>query len=286
MLVNFLLELDASLFFLSIAIVSLCIGSFLNVVIYRLPIMLKAEWRRDSQLFLNLDLELGEPLKFGLSYPASACPHCKHKIACYENIPLLSFILLRGKCSSCHQPISIRYPLLELVTMLCSLLVAWHFGPTITMLFALLFTWFLIPLTMIDFEHQLLPDRLTYPFIGLGLAINSYGYFVDARQAIWGCLLGFLSLWLVYIVFKLLTHKEGMGYGDFKLLAALGAWLGAWQLPLIILLSSLLGAVVGIVLLKLTKKNQAFAFGPFLAIAGWIALLWGDRIFAFYLGAF
>lgn len=284
--VIFALQNSPTLFFLSIAVLSLCVGSFLNVVIYRLPMVLDAEWRRDSQLFLNPDLDLSHDVHFGLSHPASACPHCQHQLAFYENIPIVSYLLLRGQCSSCQQPISIRYPLLELFTLLCSLLVAWQFGPTLNTVFALLFTWFLIPLAMIDFEHQLLPDRITYPFIGLGLAINSYGFFVDAQQAIWGCLLGFLSLWVVYIAFKLVTHKEGMGYGDFKLLAALGAWLGPMQLPLIILLSSLLGAMVGIILLKLSKQNRAFAFGPYLAIAGWIALLWGEKIFAFYLGTF
>lgn len=279
-----LLQENTAVFYLSIAFLGLCIGSFLNVVIYRLPRIMENEWQQECQAFLHPDQPIVTTEKFTLSTPASSCPHCQHKIRWYENIPLISWLLLKGKCSNCKQPISIRYPLVELGTMLCSLVIAYHFGPSIETVFGLIFTWILIALTGIDFDTQLLPDRLTYPLIGLGLSINSYAIFTSATQAIWGCLIGFLSLWIVYIIFKMITGKEGMGYGDFKLLAALGAWMGPLQLPLIILLSSFVGAIIGIILLKVTKENRPFAFGPYLAIAGWIAFLWGDQIMAAYLG--
>ncbi|GAA5000783.1 A24 family peptidase [Acinetobacter puyangensis] len=279
-----LLQENTAVFYLSVTFLGLCIGSFLNVVIYRLPRIMENEWQQECQAFLHPDQPIVTTEKFTLSTPASSCPHCQHKILWYENIPLISWLLLKGKCSDCKQPISIRYPLVELGTMLCSLVIAYHFGPSIETVFGLIFTWILIALTGIDFDTQLLPDRLTYPLIGLGLAINSYAIFTSASQAIWGCLIGFLSLWIVYIIFKLVTGKEGMGYGDFKLLAALGAWMGPLQLPLIILLSSFVGAIIGIILLKMTKENRPFAFGPYLAIAGWIAFLWGDQIMAAYLG--
>lgn len=280
-----ILQNNAIVFYLTVAFLGLCIGSFLNVVIYRLPKIMQQEWQQECHFYLHPDQPLPAQEKFTLSYPASTCPKCQHQIHWYENIPLISWlILLRGKCSCCKNPISIRYPLVELGTMLCSLLVAYSFGTTLETVFGLIFTWILIALTGIDFDTQLLPDRLTYPLMGLGLAINSYGVFISPTQAIWGCLIGFLSLWSVYILFKLVTGKEGMGYGDFKLLAALGAWMGVMQLPLIILLSSLVGAIIGIILLKVTKENKPFAFGPYLAIAGWIAFLWGEQIMKAYLG--
>ncbi|OUY06734.1 prepilin peptidase [Acinetobacter populi] len=279
-----LLQENATVFYLSVAFLALCVGSFLNVLIYRLPKIMENEWQQECQAFLHPDQPITPIEKFTLSTPASSCPNCQHKIRWYENIPLISWLLLKGKCSNCTQPISIRYPLVELGTMLCSLVIAHHFGASIETVFGLIFTWVLIALTGIDFDTQLLPDRLTFPLIGLGLAINSYAIFISPTQAIWGCLIGFLSLWVVYIIFKLITGKEGMGYGDFKLLAALGAWMGPLQLPLIILLSSLVGAIIGIILLKVTKENRPFAFGPYLAIAGWIAFLWGDQIMTAYLG--
>ncbi|TXJ09304.1 MAG: prepilin peptidase [Acinetobacter sp.] len=279
-----ILQNNATVFYLAVALLSLCVGSFLNVVIYRLPKIMQQEWQQECHFYLHPEQPLPEQSKYTLSTPASTCPQCQHKIRWYENIPLVSWLVLRAKCSQCQNPISIRYPLVELGTMLCSLLVAYTFGATLETAFGLVFTWMLIALTGIDFDTQLLPDRLTYPLIGLGLAINSYGLFISPTQAIWGCLIGFLSLWSVYIVFKLVTGKEGMGYGDFKLLAALGAWMGVMQLPLIILLSSLVGAIIGIILLKITKENKPFAFGPYLAIAGWIAFLWGEHIMKAYLG--
>jgi leader peptidase (prepilin peptidase)/N-methyltransferase len=281
-----LMQQHPAVFYGLVALLSVCVGSFLNVVIYRLPMMMQDEWQQECQTYLDPEQHrtATPSSRLNLSYPASACPKCHHPIRWYENIPIMSWLALGGKCSACRQAISIRYPLVELITLAASLTVAGHFGVSLHTALALLLTWLLIALAGIDFDQQLLPDRLTYPLIGLGLAINSVGVFVEAQQAIWGCLSGFLCLWLVYILFKLITGKEGMGYGDFKLLAALGAWLGPMQLPLIILLSSMLGAVIGIILLKINQQNRPFAFGPFLAISGWIALLWGEQIMRIYLG--
>lgn len=265
-----------------IAVLGLCIGSFLNVVIYRLPKIMEQEWRYECAILLNGSAT--ETPVLTLSKPASTCPKCQHKIRWYENIPLISWIVLGGKCSTCKASIGIRYPVVELITMFASIVVVITFGPTFKMLAALVLTWVLIALTGIDFDTQLLPDSLTLPLAGLGLLVNTQGLFISPTQSIWGYVIGFLVLWLVYIVFKLITGKEGMGYGDFKLLAALGAWLGPLMLPMIILLSSLVGAIIGIVLLKIRNENQPFAFGPFLAIAGWIALIWGNELMVLYLG--
>ena len=265
-----------------IAVLGLCIGSFLNVVIYRLPKIMEQEWRYECAILLNGSAT--ETPVLTLSKPASTCPKCQHKIRWYENIPLISWIVLGGKCSTCKASIGIRYPVVELITMFASIVVVMTFGPTFKMLAALVLTWVLIALTGIDFDTQLLPDSLTLPLAGLGLLVNTQGLFTSPTQSIWGYVIGFLVLWLVYIVFKLITGKEGMGYGDFKLLAALGAWLGPLMLPMIILLSSLVGAIIGIVLLKIRNENQPFAFGPFLAIAGWIALIWGNELMVLYLG--
>lgn len=276
--------------YIFISVLGLCIGSFLNVVIYRTPLMLEQEWTEECQLLLNshpdkVDQAIIDHDKLSLSSPASSCPNCHHRIRWYENIPVISWLMLRGKCSSCKHPISIRYPLIEILTALCSLLVVYVFGATLQMLGGLLLTWTLIVLTFIDFDSQLLPDRFTLPLAALGLLINTYAIYTTASQAILGYVIGFLCLWIVYYLFKIFTGKEGMGYGDFKLLAALGAWMGPLMLPLIVLLSSFLGAIVGIVLLKIRKENQPFAFGPYIAIAGWIAFLWGDQIMKIYLGS-
>ncbi|MEB3754314.1 A24 family peptidase [Acinetobacter sp. MD2(2019)] len=267
-----------------IALLGLCVGSFLNVVIYRTPKMMQQEWQQECQLLLHPEQALIDQDKLSLSHPASACPNCQHPIRWYQNIPIVSWLLLKGQCAACKHPISIRYPLIELLSCICSIIVVYHFGSTWQMLAGLIFTWVLIALTFIDFDTQLLPDRFTFSLLGLGLAVNSVYLFTTPILSIWGSLIGFLCLWLVYIAFKLITGKEGMGYGDFKLLAALGAWLGPLMLPLIILLSSVVGAIVGIVLLKVRKQNQAFAFGPYLAIAGWIAFLYGESIMKIYLG--
>ena len=270
--------------YIAVGLLSLCIGSFLNVVIYRTPKMMEQEWRQDCQMFLHPDQAIIDESKLTLSKPASTCPKCRTEIRWYQNIPVISWLVLRGKCGSCQNPISIRYPLIELLTALASLVIVSVFGPTLQMLFGLLLTWMLIALTFIDFDTQLLPDRYTLTLAALGLGINSYAIYISPTFAIWGYIIGFLCLWIVYYLFKIITGKEGMGYGDFKLLAALGAWMGPLMLPLIVLLSSLVGAIIGIVLLKIRKENQPFAFGPYIAIAGWIAFIWGEPIMKAYLG--
>lgn len=270
--------------YLAVGLFSLCIGSFLNVVIFRTPKMMQQEWHQECQMLLNPEQPIIDQSKLTLSQPASTCPKCDSAIRWYQNIPVISWLALRGKCGSCQNPISIRYPFIELLTMLCSLVVVAVFGPTLKMLFGLVLTWVLITLTFIDFDTQLLPDRFTLPLAALGLGINSYAIYTSASLAIWGYIIGFLCLWIVYYIFKLITGKEGMGYGDFKLLAALGAWMGPMLLPLIVLLSSMVGAIIGIILMKMRGENQPFAFGPYIAIAGWIAFLWGDQIMKVYLG--
>lgn len=270
--------------YLVVGLFSLCIGSFLNVVIYRTPKMMEQEWRTDCQLFLHPEQPIIDETKLTLSKPHSSCPKCQSPIRWYQNIPIISWIVLRGKCGSCQYPISIRYPFIEILTASCALVVVTVFGPTIQMLFGLILTYVLIALTFIDFDTQLLPDRYTLPLAALGLGINSYAIYTTPTMSIWGYIIGFLCLWIVYYLFKIITGKEGMGYGDFKLLAALGAWMGPLMLPLIVLLSSLVGAIIGIILLKVRKENQPFAFGPYIAIAGWIAFLWGEQIMKVYLG--
>ena len=270
-------------FFALATLLGLLVGSFLNVVAHRLPIMLERQWQREAQEVL--ELPTAEHERLDLCLPASHCPHCQHRIRPWENIPVLSYLLLRGRCASCKVAISPRYPLVELACAGLSVLVAWHYGPGAQALCALLLTWCLLALSLIDCEHQLLPDVLVLPLLWLGLIINGFGVFVPLHDALWGAVVGYLSLWAVYWAFKLVTGKEGMGYGDFKLLALIGAW-GGWQvLPLTLLLSSVLGALVGVCLLRLRNASLATAmpFGPYLAIAGWIAMLWGDEISTSYL---
>ena len=224
----------------------------------------------------------------GLALPASSCPKCGHKIRFWENIPVLSYIFLKGKCSACGQGISIEYPLVEATTALLSFFIAQHFGVSWQTVLALLFTWTLIALTMIDIHKQLLPDNLTIPLLWLGIICAIFNLFVDLQSAVIGAIAGYLSLWTVYQLFKLLTGKEGMGFGDFKLLAALGAWMGWKMLPLIVVLSSFVGAVIGIAMIIFARhdKRVPIPFGPYLAIAGWIALIWGDAITRAWLGPF
>lgn len=279
----YLIQTPIALYFV-VGVVSLCIGSFLNVVIYRTPKMMQQEWHQECTMLLHPEQAIINDSQLTLSRPASACPQCKTKIRWSQNIPIISWLFLKGKCRSCKNPISIRYPLIELLTTVSSLVVVAVYGPSIQMLFGLILTWMLIALTFIDFDTQLLPDRYTLTLAGLGLALNSYSIYVSPSAAIWGFIIGFLCLWTVYYLFKVITGKEGMGYGDFKLLAALGAWIGPLLLPLIVLLSSLVGAIIGIILLKIRKENQPFAFGPYIAIAGWIAFLWGGKIMTAYLG--
>jgi leader peptidase (prepilin peptidase)/N-methyltransferase len=264
----------------------LLVGSFLNVVIYRLPLMMESRWRRDCCELLEVEPEKQEtPLN--LATPNSHCTKCKSAIKPWQNIPVLSYILLRGKCSNCAVPISPRYPILEMITGLMTLLLAWHFDLSPALLGAVVFTWALIVLTMIDIDHQLLPDDITLPLLWLGLLFNVNATYASLPDAVIGAIAGYLSLWSIYWLFKLITGKEGMGYGDFKLLAALGAWMGWQALPMIILLSSLVGAICGITLMviKGRGKDIPIPFGPYLAMAGWIAFLWGDTIMSRYYSA-
>ena len=262
------------------------VGSFLNVVIYRLPLRLQHEWRSECRQLLELEAADGEtPPPENLLTSRSVCPHCGHRITAMENIPLLSYLFLRGRCSDCGKRISPRYPIVETVTTILSAIVAWYYGATLETAFLLIFTWSLIALSFIDFDHQLLPDRLVYPILWLGLLINSRMLLTDFHSAFYGAVAGYLILWLVYQLFRLLTGKEGMGYGDFKLLALLGAWLGWQMLPVIILLASFIGALVGIAgILFLGRDRQIpIPFGPYLAGAGFVALLEGQTLIDAYL---
>ena len=279
-------------------IIGLLVGSFLNVVVYRLPIMLERGWKEECEEFLRADepedflSENGsekteQQPRFDLSKPDSHCPHCQHKIAAWENIPVISFALLGGKCRSCKESISFRYPIVELLTGILSFAVAAHFGYGAAAGAALVLTWSLIALSLIDYDTQLLPDVITFPLLWLGLVLSLWGVFVDPATSIIGAASGYMALWVVFQTFKLVTGKEGMGFGDFKLLALLGAWLGWQLLPAIILLSSLAGAVIGISLIVFKKhnKDKPIPYGPYLAIAGWLALMWGEQINNAYLGA-
>jgi len=266
---------------------SLCIGSFLNVVILRLPKMMEHDWRCQCEEFLELPEENRKPpQKVTLSTPASTCPSCGHKIKPWENIPVISYLVLRGKCSSCKTGISPRYPIIEAVTAVFSVVTILAIGPSYAALWALLLVWTLIGLTVIDFDTQLLPDSMTLPLLWLGLILNYFNTFTDFSSAFWGAVAGYLALWSVYWLFKLVTGKEGMGHGDFKLLAALGAWLGWELLPAVILLSSVVGAVVGISLIAFRKHGREvpIPFGPYLAAAGLLCLWFGPEILAFWYG--
>lgn len=270
------------LYYASTLFLGLCVGSFLNVVAYRLPVMMERDWKRECHEYLELDAPEVEPgiTSINLATPASACPECGHKIRFWENIPVISYLLLRGKCSSCGTRISVQYPLVELITGITSVIVAERFGISMQTLAALGISWVLIALTLIDLKKQLLPDNLTLPLLWAGIFISFFDVFTDLQASVIGAMAGYLILWSVYHLFKLVTGKEGMGFGDFKLLAALGAWTGYSYIPQIILLSSAVGAVIGITLLITgrTGRQQPIPFGPYLAIAGWIALLWGEAI--------
>lgn len=274
------------LFYTAIVLFSLCVGSFLNVVIYRLPVMLERDWRQQCHEFLDIQgQEPDDQAKIGLATPPSSCPHCGHSIRPWENIPVISYILLRGRCSACRTPISMQYPAIEAITALASVTVAWKFGVSIQTAGGLLFTWTLIALTMIDVHKQLLPDNLTLPLLWLGLIFALFDTYTSLQAGVIGAIAGYLVLWTVFHVFRLVTGKEGMGFGDFKLLAALGAWLGWALLPQIVLLSSVIGAIAGSIMLVTgkTRTQQPIPFGPYLALAGWIALLWGNEINQAYL---
>lgn len=283
-----LLELLASSpasFILVAMLFGLIVGSFLNVVIYRLPLMLEREWRAQCTELLGTAASAHEQPKFNLWTPRSQCPQCGHLIRAHENIPLLSYFWQRGRCAHCKVAISVQYPLVEATSGILAGLVAWKFGFGWPAAAVLILTWTLLAASVIDFHHQLLPDDLILPLLWLGLSVALFGFFTDLRSAVIGAMAGYLSLWSVYQVFRLLTGKEGMGHGDFKLLAALGAWTGWQYLVIIVILSSLVGAAVGLALVLLRGRDRhiPMPFGPFLAAAGWITLLWGEAIHRAYL---
>lgn len=269
----------------------LLVGSFLNVVIYRLPLTLITEWRKECKDFLTEDSGIEFPKEeaqqaFNVVFPRSHCPSCKQLIPAWCNIPVISYVILKGKCLKCKQAISIRYPAIELISALLTAFVVYQFGVSPESGLLIVFTWALLSLTFIDIDHKLLPDNITLPLLWLGLIANLTVGFTDLKSAVLGATFGYLSLWTVYHLFKLLTGKEGMGHGDFKLLAALGAWTGWQLLPLIIVLSSFVGAVLGIAMIVTSGKGKdhKIPFGPYLAIAGWIAFFWGEHLMNQYLG--
>ena len=269
----------------------LLVGSFLNVVIHRIPKMMEATWRQEARELLEQPAPKGEetPPIFNLVTPGSHCPHCNHRIRWYENVPVVSWALLKGRCSGCKAAISKRYPIIELLTALVAGLCAWRFGYDPWLIFMLYGSFTLLALAVIDLDTTLLPDDLTYPLLWAGLLAAVLGISpVSLSDAVIGAMAGYLALWSLYWVFKLLTGKEGMGYGDFKLLAALGAWLGWQYLPVVVLLSSVVGLVFAVSMMASgsVKRDQGIPFGPYLAIAGWIALLWGEAIVSSYLGLF
>ncbi|MGI2261412.1 prepilin peptidase [Shewanella sp. GXUN23E] len=276
------------------------IGSFLNVVIHRMPVMMKREWQQECNAYLQeyhaaklnkatlaaLEAPIDNyPARYNILVPGSACPKCGTKIKPWQNIPIFGWLMLRGKCGNCQTQISARYPIVEALTGTMVAFLAWHFGPDSRFLLSSLLTFVLIALTFIDLDEMLLPDQLTLPLLWLGLIANLFGVFTDLQSALIGAVAGYLSLWSVFWLFKLLTGKEGMGYGDFKLMAVFGAWLG-WQfLPVIILMSSLVGAVVGVfmILARRLTKDKPIPFGPYIAAAGWLTLIYGQQIIDWYL---
>jgi leader peptidase (prepilin peptidase)/N-methyltransferase len=276
-------ELYPALYLGTLFVFGSLIGSFLNVVIYRLPVMMQREWRKDCLEFLEQPVVADEE-RFNLSVPRSRCGHCGHRIGVLENIPIISYLALGGKCASCKTPISPQYPLVELFTAIVSVTIGWHFGVSLQAMAALLLSWCLIAASGIDIGHKLLPDNITLPLLWFGILLALFDVFVNLQDAVLGAMVGYMSLWTVFILFKLFTGKEGMGYGDFKLLAMLGAWLGWKPLFVVILTSSLVGAIVGIsmILLHKTGRDTQIPFGPYLAAAGWMTLLWGDQLMRFY----
>lgn len=267
-------------------LLGLVVGSFLNVVIHRLPKMMDAEWRSQCAEVLEGVSPPAQPEPYNLIAPRSRCPDCDHPITALENVPVFSYLALRGKCSQCGRRIPLRYPVVELVTGLLSIMVVWRFGMSIQAGGALLLTWALIALSFIDFDTQFLPDSITLPFLWLGLAFNLTGTYTTTQASVIGAIVGYLTLWSVYHLFRLLTGKEGMGYGDFKLLALFGAWLGWSAVPLIVLLSSFVGAIIGVGMIALRGHDRSIPipFGPYLAMAGWIALMWGNQLIDAYMG--
>jgi len=287
-----LLSSSPAAFIITCFVVALLVGSFLNVVIYRLPVMMQREWRKQAEEIVAEpagDLPEG---RFDLSAPRSRCPSCNQQITALQNIPVVSWLVLGGKCANCKSPIAIRYPLVELATAVLTAIVAERFGFSLEAAAAILLTWALIAISVIDIDHQIIPDSLSLPLLWIGLFLSLFHpmdgaqiLFVEPTDAIVGALGGYLSLWSIYHLFRLITGKEGMGYGDFKLLGALGAWLGYQMLPLIIMLSAVVGAIVGISLMifKRHDRNVPIPFGPYLAAAGWIAMMYGPDIVNRYL---
>lgn len=282
------------MYLLTIGVISLMVGSFLNVVIWRLPLMLKAEWIQECFGFLEENKLLkpedkitptSTPKPFNLWHPRSHCPKCEYPLRIWDNIPVFSYIFLAGKCKACSTSIPLRYPFIEILCCILSITTVFYFGVSLKACFGLLLTWSLISLAWIDIEHKLLPDNITLPILWLGLAVNLNGIFTDLSSALIGAMAGYLSLWSIFWLFKLITGKDGMGYGDFKLAALLGAWLGWQALPEIILLASFVGAVIGISMIgfQRIKRTEPIPFGPFLALAGWISLNWGDTLRSLYL---
>jgi len=274
-------------YLVTLFVLGAAVGSFLNVVIYRLPVMMQREWRQDCLEFLEQPAETA-PDKFNLSTPRSRCGNCGHQITALENIPIISYLLLGGKCSSCKTSISLQYPLIELFTGIVSVVVGWKFGVIPQTVAALFLTWCLIAASGIDIGHKLLPDNITLPLLWLGILLSMFDVFVSLETSVTGAMAGYMSLWSVFILFKLVTGKEGMGHGDFKLLAMLGAWLGWKPLFVVILTSSVVGAVVGIsmIMLRITERGTQIPFGPYLAAAGWMTLLWGSQLMQFYFSLF
>ena len=270
----------------AVALLGLCVGSLLNVVIHRLPKMMEAQWREECAALDGRELPPAEI--YNLFTPRSACPQCKAPITALQNVPVVSWLWLRGKCAHCKTPISARYPLVELIGGALAILVAWRFGYSAALAFALVYVWVMLALTFIDLDTQLLPDDLTLPLLWLGLIANTFGVFTDLRSAVLGAAGGYMILWSVYWAFRLIAKKEGMGFGDFKLLAAIGAWTGWQVLPLAIIIAAGLGAVIGSLVLWLAKKGSdtRIPFGPYLALGGIVALLWGREAVTAWLGRF
>ena len=272
------------LFILAVSLFSLCVGSLLNVIIYRVPIMLINEWKTHCNELFNEQYETATPCKMNLFYPRSFCPNCKNTVRMWQNIPLFSYFLLGRKCYFCKTPIPFRYPLVEFLTLILSLVIAFKFGVSLIMLCGLLFTWWMLVLAFIDIDHQLLPDSLTLSLLWIGLILNSYDLYVPLQNAVLSACFAYVSLWLFIKIFYLITGKIGMGHGDFKLFAVFGAWFGWQALPFILILSSLLGAIIGFITLKAKEQSTEtpIPFGPFLCLSAWIYLIAGTEILQWY----
>ena len=280
------LQKSPAVLMVTVALLGLCVGSLLNVVIHRLPKMMQAQWREECAALDGREPPLGET--YNLFTPRSACPQCKAPISALQNVPVVSWLVLRAKCANCKAPISARYPLVEVLGGALAVLAAWRFGYSAALAFALVYMWVMLALTFIDLDTQLLPDDLTLPLLWAGLIANAFGVFTDLNSAVLGAAGGYMVLWSVYWAFRLITRKEGMGFGDFKLLAAIGAWTGWQALPVAIIISAGLGAVVGSLLLWLAKKGSdtRIPFGPYLALGGIASLLWGREAVSAWVGRF